>query len=113
MRAFPFLSSFAGRVILFPLQPTLTSADRRRLKGKAQLLQPVLKVGHNGVGEAFLTSVDRELALHELIKIKFADFKKERHKLSEQIAAATNSALLQVVGHVAVFYRSRPKCEPA
>jgi len=109
--SFPFLSSFVGRVIFCSLQPTLTSADRRRLKGKAQLLEPVLKVGHNGVSEAFLTSVDHELALHELIKIKFADFKKERHELSAQIAEATNSALLQVVGHVAVFYRPRPRPE--
>jgi len=109
MGPFPFLSSFAGRVIFCSLQPTLTSADRRRLKGKAQLLEPVLKVGHNGVSEAFLASVDHELTLHELIKIKFADFKKERHGLSERIAEATNSAMLQVVGHVAVFYRPRPK----
>ena len=93
------------------MQPILTSADRRRLKGKAQLLEPVLKVGHNGVGEPFLASVERELALHELIKIKFAAFKEERHELAERIAASTNSALLQVVGHVAVFYRPRPKSE--
>ena len=95
------------------LQPSLTSADRRRLKGKAQLLEPVLKVGHNGVSEAFLASVEHELALHELIKIKFSDFKAEKHELSERIAGATQSALLQVVGHVAVFYRPRPKPEPS
>ena len=94
------------------MQTELTSADRRRLKGRAQLLEPVLKVGHNGVSEAFLASVAHELALHELIKIKFADFKEERRELSERIAAATGSALLQVVGHVAVFYRQRPKAEP-
>ena len=90
------------------MQPSLTSADRRRLKGKAQLLEPVLKVGHNGVGEAFLASVEKELVLHELIKIKFSDFKDQRRELSDQIATATNSALLQVVGHVAIFYRPRP-----
>ena len=90
------------------LQPNLTPAERRRLKGRAQLLDPVLKVGHNGVSDAFLASVEHELALHELIKIKFAAFKEERRELSERIAAATGSALLQVVGHVAVFYRPRP-----
>ena len=90
------------------LQTILTSADRRRLKGKAQLLEPVLKVGHNGVSEAFLASVETELALHALIKIKFTDFKQEKHALAEQIATATGSALVQVVGHVAVFYRPKP-----
>lgn len=86
----------------------LTSADRRLLKGKAQLLEPVLKVGHNGVTAAFTTSADTELARHELIKIKFTAFKEEKHELAEKIAAATNSSLIQTVGHVAVFYRPKP-----
>ena len=113
MRSFPCLSSFPRRCIFFGLQPSLTSADRRRLKGKAQLLEPVLKVGHNGVSEIFIASVDHELTLHELIKIKFTDFKKERHELSERIAESTGSALLQVVGHVAIFYRPKPKAAPS
>ncbi|MEI8235235.1 MAG: YhbY family RNA-binding protein [Verrucomicrobiota bacterium] len=90
------------------MQPTLTSADRRRLKGQAQLLEPVLKVGHHGVSPAFLAGVEHELALHGLIKIKFAALKEEKRALSEQIAQATGSALLQIVGHVAIFYRPLP-----
>jgi len=89
------------------LQPQLSSAARRALKGKAQTLEPVLKVGHGGVSEAFLASVTRELGLHQLIKIKFVSFKEERHELAAQIAEATDSALLQVVGHVAVFYKPK------
>jgi len=94
------------------LQSSLTSADRRRLKGKAQLLNPVLKVGHQGVSDSFLASVEQELTLHELIKIKFTDFKEERRVLAERIAIATGGTLLQVVGHVAVFYRPRPAVSP-
>lgn len=93
--------------MLLHLQTQLTSADRRRLRGKAQLLEPVLKVGRKGVTDAFVASVDTELALHELIKIKFGDFKGERYELAEKISAATGSALVQVVGHVAVFYREK------
>lgn len=91
------------------MQPTLTSADRRRLKGQAQLLEPVLKVGHQGISEAFLASVERELAAHGLIKIKFADFKEEKKELAAAIAEKTGSALVQIVGHVAVFYRPKAK----
>ncbi len=90
------------------MQPQLTSADRRRLRGKAQLLEPILKVGHGGVSPAFLKSADEALALHELIKIKFTDFKEEKHELAEKIATETASALVQVVGNVAVFYRQKP-----
>ena len=90
------------------LQPQLTSADRRALKGKAQHLEPVLKVGHSGVSEAFLASVGHELALHQLIKVKFVAFKDQRRELASQIAASSESALVQVVGHVAVFYKPKP-----
>ena len=58
--------------------------------------------------ESFLTSVEKELSQHELIKIKFVDFKEEKRELAEQLAASTNSSLVQVVGHVAVFYRAKP-----
>ena len=90
-----------------PAMISLTSAERRRLRGQGQLLEPVLKVGHGGVSPAFLASVDRELSLHGLIKIKFTDFKEEKHELAEKIAENTGAALVQVVGHVAVFYRPK------
>ncbi|MEI6351820.1 MAG: YhbY family RNA-binding protein [Verrucomicrobiota bacterium] len=90
------------------MEPQLTSADRRRLRGKAQLLEPVLKVGRNGLTDAFLASANEELARHGLIKIKFVEFKEERQELAKKIAEATESALVQVVGHIAVFYRPKP-----
>lgn len=96
-----------------PLQPTLTPADRRRLRGKAQLIEPVLKVGRNGVTPPFVASVDEALKQHELIKIKFVEFKEEKKALVEQIAITTGSAIVQIVGHVAVFYRAKGHTAPA
>ena len=93
------------------MEPTLTSADRRRLKGEAQRLEPILKVGHQGLSEAFVAGVDRELAARGLIKIKFADFKEEKKELSAKLAEMTGAALLQIVGHVAVFYRPKKAAE--
>ena len=86
------------------MQP-LNAAQRRSLKSKAQLLEPCLKVGQQGVGEPFLKSVETELARHGLIKIRFVHFQEEKKALCEKIAAATESAHLQTVGHVAIFYR--------
>ena len=87
--------------------PTLTPAEKRRLKGRAQLIEPVLKVGKNGLTPALIASVNDALEQHELIKIRFVEFKEEKKALAEEIAAETGSALVQVVGHVAVFYRPR------
>src|ERR1700677_2253374 len=78
----------------------------RKLKALAQRLEPVLHVGKGGVTDAFLKSVDEALASHELIKIKFAAFKDEKHELSALIAEKTSSFLVAQVGHVAVFYRA-------
>jgi RNA-binding protein len=79
-----------------------------KLKGMAQRLDPVLVLGKAGASDAFLKSLDETLALHELVKIKFAAFKDERKTLAPQLAEKTGSHLIWIVGHVAVFYRQQP-----
>ena len=83
-----------------------TNPQIRKLKALGQRLDPVLHVGKEGVTDAFLKSAGDELDLHELIKIKFAAFKDEKHELSALIAEKTASFLVMQVGHVAVFYRA-------
>ena len=79
----------------------------RKLKALAQRLEPVLHVGKGGVTDSFLKSADEALELHELIKIKFAAFKEQRHELAALIAEKTSGFLVAQVGHVAVLYRAR------
>jgi RNA-binding protein len=87
----------------------LSNAEKRALKARAQSLEPVLKLGHAGMSDAFLKSLDSALTLHGLVKMKFTDFKDQKHDLAPQIAEKTSSALVMQVGNVAVFYR--PKAE--
>ena len=89
----------------------MDNARRRELKARAQRLEPVVKLGHAGMSEAFLRSMDAALSQHGLVKMKFSDFKEQKHELAPQIAGLTGSALVMQVGNVAVFYR--PKPEPA
>lgn len=91
-----------------PAPPALTGAQVRALKSRAQTLEPILRLGHAGASPAFIQSLDVALADHELVKIKFTDFKDQRKVLSRELAEATGSTLIWVVGHVAVFYRKRP-----
>jgi RNA-binding protein len=77
------------------------------LKARAQRLEPIVKVGHAGVSEAFLRSLDEALAQHELVKIKFVAFKEEKKRLAPEIARQTNSELVMRVGNVAVYFRSK------
>jgi RNA-binding protein len=86
----------------------LSNSVVSKLKSLAQKLEPVLALGKSGASEGFLKSLDEVLGQHELVKIKFAAFKDERKTLAPQLAEKTNSHLIMIVGHVAVFYREQP-----
>ena len=68
----------------------------------------MLKVGHAGVSDAFVRSLDTALLQHELVKIKFADFKDQKKELAPQIAEKTKSTMIAQVGNVAVYFRRKP-----
>jgi RNA-binding protein len=85
----------------------LTNAEIRKLKARGQLLEPMFKVGKAGLSEAFLKSVDEALSHHELIKVKFAEFKEEKKTLAPLLAEKTASHLVMRVGNVAVLYRKK------
>ena len=85
--------------------PSVSAAQKRALKSKAQRLDAILRIGQAGLSEAFLKSLDEALQLHELVKVRFSEFKSERKTLAPQMAEATGSALLQVLGNVALLYR--------
>lgn len=89
----------------------LTNAEIRKLKARAQLMEPMLKVGKAGLSDGFLKSVDEALALHELVKIKFTEFKEEKKTLAPELAEKTSSRLIMRVGNVAVLYRRKRAAE--
>ena len=90
-----------------PAAPALTNAEKRDLKARAARLEPAVTLGHGGMSEGFLKSLDTALAQHGLVKMKFSDHKEERKTLAPQIATQTGSALVQQVGNVAVFFRPK------
>ncbi len=85
----------------------LTSIQAKFLRGLAHALKPVVFVGQKGVTNALITSTDEAFQRHELIKVKFIDFKEKEQK--KEIAAAienkTNSQMVGMIGHVAIFYK--------
>lgn len=81
--------------------------QKRYLRGLAHSLQPVVFIGQKGLTDALIRSTDEALDTHELIKIKFNDFKEKEQKqeVSEKIGKATASEMVGLVGHIATFYR--------
>ena len=90
------------------LLPRLTNPQIRELKARAQSLKPAMKVGKEGLSPQFLTALDGVLKHHELVKVKFDDFKEQKKELAPQLAEKTGSHLIARVGNVAVLYRQKP-----
>lgn len=83
----------------------LTNPEIRTLKARAQHLEPMFKVGKAGLSDGFVKSVSEGLALHQLVKVKFVEFKEEKKALSPLLAEKTSSHLIMRVGNVVVLYR--------
>ncbi len=91
---------------------TLTNPEIRKLKAKAQHLEPMFKVGKAGLSEGFVKSVNEGLAIHHLVKVKFVEFKEDKKTLAPELAEKTSSHLIMRVGNVVVLYRPPPPPSP-
>lgn len=86
----------------------LQGFQRKYLRGLAHDIKPVVFIGQKGVTDAVILSMDEALNDHELIKVKFLDFKEKSSKeaICEELQARTQSYLTGLVGHMAIFYRT-------
>lgn len=89
----------------------LSSRQRKFLKGKAHGLEPVIMVGKNGISDSFIKMTDSALNDHELIKVKFVDFKDRKKILIEEIVERTGSEAVGMIGHIAILFRQNPDKE--
>jgi len=94
------------------LEP-LNNAQIRKFKAAAQLLDPMLKIGKAGLSQGFIESVNAALATHELVKIKFSEFKDQKKELAPLLADKTSSHLVMRVGNVMVLHRPKPAAQAA
>jgi len=83
----------------------LTSAQRRYLRGQGSLIKPTIFIGKNGLAEQVVKAIDEALDDHELIKVRFLEFKDEKKVLGADIAKLCNCEMVGMIGHVALFFR--------
>ena len=83
----------------------LEGFQRRHLRSLAHPLQPVVMIGKEGLTEAVLAKTDQELLAHELIKVRFGDWKEEKRALMAEMAEKLLAEVVGVVGHVGILFR--------
>lgn len=83
----------------------LTSKQRKNLEKIAHDLQPVVIVGGAGVTDGLISMVDNSLAAHELIKVKFNEYKDEIRELTADLCEKTDATLVRIIGFTAILFR--------
>jgi putative YhbY family RNA-binding protein len=87
----------------------LTSAERRALRASAHALDPVVMVGDAGLTTPVMNEIHRNLASHELIKVRvMAAEHATRDRILTEICTTLHAAPVQHIGKILVVYRPRP-----
>ena len=83
----------------------LNSKQRKFLESEAHVLNPVVIVGSQGLSDGVVKKIADSLEVHELIKVKFNEFKDEKRFLTEKICSVTGSTLVRLIGNVAILFK--------
>lgn len=89
----------------------MTSKERAALKAQANGLEALFQVGKGGVSDALIAQVNDVFATRELIKLKvLLETAPDAPKgIANEIAAATDSEVVQVIGGAMIFYKYNAK----
>ncbi|NLC93625.1 MAG: ribosome assembly RNA-binding protein YhbY [Treponema sp.] len=89
----------------------LNSKQRKNLEKIAHDMSPVVIIGGAGVTEGIVKMVESSLEAHELIKIKFNEFKEEKKELTDSICSSCDATLVRIIGNVVILYKMAEKPE--
>jgi RNA-binding protein len=79
-----------------------------QLKSEAHQISPILNIGKNGVTDALIEELNKQIKANRLVKVrvlKSAEEEKDLKAIAEEIAEATRSTLIEVRGRTVVLYR--------
>lgn len=95
------------------MKEELKGFQKKYLRGLAHGLKPNVLIGQKGLTDSLAAAIDQELGLHELVKIKFNDFKDKDQKqaIMADVAERTGCFPVGMIGHTAIIYRRHPDPE--
>ena len=104
-----FIKPFPYAIAMTPGR-TLTGKQTRFLRSLGHHLRPVVMVGKEGISEQVLEAIERNLEVHELIKVRVQEGAPQPARLSAQILAdRTGSTVAQVIGKTVLLFRENEK----
>ena len=83
--------------------------ERAELRAEAHHLNPTVHIGQHGLTPTLIGSLDDALRTRELVKVKLGNKDEVKPKdVANSLALATNSAVVQVIGRTATYFRENP-----
>ena len=88
--------------------PSLTGAQKTKLRGLGQTMTDTAFLGREGVTPAFVAQLNKLLDTRELVKLRFSggQDRHERAALCSQVETSAPALCVGAVGHTALFWRA-------
>ena len=83
----------------------LNSKQRKLLEKAAHDLQPVVIIGGAGLTDGVIGMTAASLTAHELIKVKFNEYKDEIRELTTELCEKTDATLVRIIGFTVILFR--------
>lgn len=88
---------------------TLGSRARAALRADAHHLTALVHVGHHGITEALVSTLDDALRTRELVKVQLTKGAEARPKdVAHSLAARVGAEVVQTIGRTFTLYRENP-----
>lgn len=93
-----------------PVTTRLTGKQNRFLRGLGHGLKPFVMIGKQHINDEVIKAAHEALEAHELIKVRIQEgCLVDRKTVAAELAAATNSAVAQILGSTFLLYRQSDK----
>ncbi|WP_028585608.1 ribosome assembly RNA-binding protein YhbY [Desulfogranum mediterraneum] len=90
--------------------PSLTTRQKKNLRGHGHHLEPTVYVGKEGVTASVVKAAASSLKAHELIKIKLgSNCPLAKKEAAELLAEQSEATLVQLIGKMVLLYRANPE----
>ncbi|MBC7993745.1 MAG: YhbY family RNA-binding protein [Rhizobacter sp.] len=92
----------------------LRPVQRKEKRAEAHHLEPVIRIGADGLTPAVIKETDAALNAHGLIKVRvFSDERETREAILARLSDELNAAPIQHIGKLLVLWRPMPPKEKA
>lgn len=92
----------------------LRPAQRKEIRAQAHHLEPVVRIGGEGLTPGVIKETDAALKAHGLIKVRvFSDERNTREEMFAKLCDELNAAPIQHIGKLLILWRPIPPKEKA